>query len=188
MQTRVKENFTNSALCNMNQRVRPYLTLFFIKELLLFLVHKVQEHYSFVIMTGQWHKALTSQSLKATFSKSRNFLKATFSKSRKLSVQKSLLLFVLASFLHHIIFKCSSTNQTTTLLLDICDHLCINRLTIQHKTSKSSFLHHPHSKLLLITTMCFFSIRRIVLKLYDGEGDTVENVDFEKYEQFQQAQ
>ena len=63
-------------------------------------------------------------------------------------------------------------------LSNICDHLCINWPF--RKTLKSSFLRHPLTELMLIMTMFSFSIQLIVLKLYDSECDSVENVDFEK--------
>ena len=65
--------------------------------------------------------------------------------------------------------------------LQICDRLCINQpfTTAKHWTPLC-FLHNPLTELLLITTM-FFSIQwLIVLKLYDGKYDTVENFPFEK--------
>ena len=49
----------------------------------------------------------------------------------------------------------------------------MHKSTIHRKTSKSSFLHRPLTKLFLVTTMfLFFSIQLLVLKLYDC--DTVE--------------
>ena len=50
----------------------------------------------------------------------------------------------------------------------ICDQISMHKLTIYRKTLQSSFLHHPLTELLLITTMY------IVLKLYNGKCDTAE--------------
>ena len=58
----------------------------------------------------------------------------------------------------------------------------MHELTIHRKKSKFSFSHHLLTGLLLITMIyvSYFFIPLIVFKLYNDEGDTVENVDFEK--------
>ena len=68
----------------------------------------------------------------------------------------------------------------------MCDHLAMHKATIHGKTSKSCFLHHPLTRTFADNDDVYlFSIRLIVLKLYDVKCNTVENLHFSSNVRFQ---